>query len=42
MKELKQYSGHREDKSHPAWNNPALKMLLDDARAGLEEDYSSI
>ena len=40
MRELRKYSSQKEDKTHPAWNEKGLKMLLDDSKSKLDMDFA--
>lgn len=41
MPAFKRYKGGRRDESHPVLRNPALKLLLEDARASFDSEYTN-
>jgi len=41
LPDFKQYNSNKVDQRHPAFNNPALKLLLDDVRLNFEAEYTA-
>ena len=41
MPEFRKFSSQKADEKHPAWNNPALKLLLDDAKSNFDVDFTA-
>ena len=39
MPEFKKFNSGRVDQKHPGFNNPALKLLLDDAKANIDSEH---
>jgi len=40
MPAFKKFNSRKVESKHPAFNNPALKLLLEDARASMDSEYT--